>query len=166
MSGVGEIQERFREVMRRCAQGVTIVTFFMDGKPHGITVSSFTSLSMNPPLVMLAIAKDIPSHEWLVGSTGFGVSILAHDQAWLSERFAGRDTLTKNRFEGVEYEEGEMGIPMIKNAVAWIECRRWRTYEGGDHTILVGEVVNARVVREDMPLVYYNRNYTYPAINK
>ncbi len=154
------VQEGFKEVMRHYAQGVTVVTARHGERLIGITVSSFTSISMNPPLAMIAIAKASSSHEPLVNAEHFAVNVLSSDQAWVSERFAGRVAGVRDKFENIPYRLGSTGSPLILGAVAWLECKRWRVYEGGDHSIIIGEVIEARLTRRTQPLVYYNRSYT------
>ena len=155
--------------MRAYPQGVTVVTFATDEGPKGITVSSFTSVSLSPPLVLVSIAKGSALHDSLRRSKGFAVNLLADDQKSVSDRFAGRVQM-KDRFDGLRFKKGVAGSPIIDGAHAAIECKAWRTYEGGDHSLLIGEVVSAAVIHpKKKPLVYYSQQYTsteaqeYPA---
>ena len=154
--------------MRAYPQGVTVATTSSRDGPKGITVSSFTSVSLEPPLVLISIAKTSSVHGLFKGAGTYAVNFLADDQKSVSDRFAGR-TKAKDRFEGIKFTKGETGSPIIDGARAVIECRAWRAYEGGDHSILVGEVVSARTLNHKRPLVYYSRQYTtteqleYPA---
>ena len=151
--------EKLKQFMRNFPQGVTVVTTSYDGRFWGITVSSFTSISLEPPLVMVAISKTAPSHGAFTSSGMFAVNLLAQDQNWVSDIFAGR-VEGAEKFEKVDYSLSGSGLPLIAGAVGYLECRTWRMYEGGDHTIILGEVVEGSVTRGEKPLVYYNRGYT------
>ena len=162
------LQDALKEVMRIYPQGVTVVTTGGTDGPRGITVSSFTSVSLDPPLVMISISKGSALHDVFVKAAKFAVNFLADDQKSVSDRFAGR-TGPGERFEGLRYRTGSSGCPIIEGARASIECGSWRVYEGGDHSMIVGEVVAARALNAKRPLVYYSQQYTtteaaeYPA---
>ena len=166
--GEDPVQAGLKQAMRVYPQGVTVVTFGAPDGPKGITVSSFTSVSLSPPLVLVSIAKGSALHDLIVRSEAFAVNFLADDQKSVSDRFAGRVQL-RDRFEGLSYRKGSTGCPIIDGARAAIECRPWRAHDGGDHTILVGQVVSARALSAKKPLVYYSQQYTtteaqeYPA---
>jgi flavin reductase (DIM6/NTAB) family NADH-FMN oxidoreductase RutF len=145
----------FKHAMSHFASGVTIVTTENDGKPFGMTVSSFASLSLHPPLVLVCVEKSLKTHDAITSAGRFGVSILGTDQAHLSNRFASR---IDDKFEGVETERGELGVPLIANALTTLECHLHSQLSGGDHTIFVGEVASVRT-REGSPLVYYRAGY-------
>ena len=149
-------------------QGVTVVTTTGPSGPTGLTVSSFTSISLEPPLVLISIAKGSVIHDLFRGAKVYAVNFLADDQKSVSDRFAGR-TKVVDRFEGLGFVRGITGSPIIDGARVAIECRAWQVYEGGDHSILVGEVVSAKTYNTKRPLVYYSQQYTttehleYPA---
>ena len=163
-----EVQNGLKQAMRVYPQGVTVVTAEAAKGPTGLTVSSFTSISLVPPLVLVSIAKGSSLHDVLRNAKAYAVNFLADDQKSVSDRFAGR-TGSADRFTGVKYTKGVTGSPIIHGVRAVIECRAWRAYEGGDHSILVGEVVTAKVLNSKRPLVYYAQQYTttetteYPA---
>ena len=146
---------RFRQAMGHFASGVTVVTSASAGELYGMTVSSFASLSLNPPLVLICIDKSVPSHDMIRDSGRFVVNILAERQEHLSRRFA---TTANDKFKGVAWHSGQLGLPVLDNTLAAIECRLRDALDGGDHTIFVGEVVDAEV-REGAPLLYYRRGY-------
>ena len=154
--------------MRIYPQGVTVVTTSTEDGPRGITVSSFTSVSLNPPLVLISISKGSGLHDTFRDSKVFAVNFLADDQRSVSDRFAGRAEL-RDRFQGLKFGPGVTGSPIIDGVRAMIECRKWQVYDGGDHSILVGEVMAARAINSKRPLVYYSQQYTttelqeYPA---
>ena len=163
-----DIKSGLKHVMRVYPQGVTVATTQLPGGPTGITVSSFTSVSLEPPLVLISIAKSSALHDPFRDAKHYAINFLADDQKSVSDRFAGR-TQARDRFEGIQFTRGATGSPVIAGARATIECRAWRVYEGGDHSILVGEVVAAKTLNSKRPLVYYSQQYTtteqaeYPA---
>ena len=164
----GDLQSGLKQAMRVYPQGVTVVTAKVENGPKGITVSSFTSVSLSPPLVLISIAKGSGLHDAFRGAKAFAVNFLADDQKSVSDRFAGREEL-QDRFEGLKFKEGVTGSPIIDGVRAMVECKTWQVYEGGDHSILVGEVVAAKALNSKRPLVYYAQQYTttelqeYPA---
>ena len=145
--------------MRVYPQGVTVVTTQSGAGPKGITVSSFTSVSLDPPLIMISIAKISGMHDTIVGAEKFAVNFLADDQKSVSDRFAGRSGPAE-RFQGLKHRAGVTGSPIIDGVRAAIECRNWRVFEGGDHSIVIGEVLAASVFGSKRPLVYYSQQYT------
>jgi len=151
--------EKLKTFMRNYPQGVTVVTTRYGGRLWGITVSSFTSVSLEPPLVLVSISKTAPSHEALVNSEFFAVNLLADDQSLVSDVFAGR-VEGAEKFQKIDYQLSSNGSPIITNTIGFLECRMWRKYEGGDHTIILGEVIDGEITREAKPLIYYNRGYT------
>ena len=149
-------KDEFRRALGHFASGVTIVTNRSeDGQPRGITVSAFSSLSLEPPLVLICIDKRASLHDYLKEEGHFAVNILADDQELISRRFASK---VADRFEGLGYREGATGAPLIIGALASIECRIVHTYPGGDHTIIVGEVL-ATDVGDGHPLAYFRGGY-------
>jgi flavin reductase (DIM6/NTAB) family NADH-FMN oxidoreductase RutF len=153
-----DVQTGLKQAMRVYPQGVTVVTV-ESGGPKGLTVSSFTSVSLDPPLVLVSISKGSGLHDVMHEAKAYAVNFLADDQKSVSDRFAGR-TDKKDRFEGIRFTKGLTGSPIIAGSRAVIECRAWRTYDGGDHSILVGEVVSAKALSSKKPLVYYSQQYT------
>jgi flavin reductase (DIM6/NTAB) family NADH-FMN oxidoreductase RutF len=146
----------FRSVLGRFASGVTVVTTRDgDGADIGMTVSAFCSVSLEPPLVLCCIEHTAQMHDVLVGASAFAVNILADDQEAISRRFSERQ---EDRFDGIGYERGQNGVALLAGALAWIECRAFARYDGGDHTIVVGEVENAEA-RAGAPLLYYRGGY-------
>ena len=147
---------QFKLAMSHFASGVTVVTTEVDGTPYGMTVASFASLSLHPPLVLICIEKGVKSHDAIARARKFGVSILGRDQADISGRFATRKI--EDKFEGVAVRRGELGVPLIDGAVTTLECRVHEQLPGGDHSIFVGEVVDAKT-SDGAPLVYFRSGY-------
>lgn len=146
----------FRQVMSRFLSGVTVVTTAWNGELYGITVSSFSSLSLEPTLVLISIDKKSRSHEAIMHAGQFVVNILAEEQQELSARFASRDEGQK--FVGTSYHTGTLGLPILDNVLAYAECRLFDQLPGGDHTIFVGEML-AGNARDGQPLGYFGGSY-------
>jgi flavin reductase (DIM6/NTAB) family NADH-FMN oxidoreductase RutF len=146
----------FRKACGAYATGVTVATVIgRDGKPHGMTVNSFTSVSLDPPLVLVCIGHKAASHGPFSTAATFAVNVLGEAQQDLSTRFASSHP---NRFEGVEWYEGELGAPVLAGALAVLECETQERVEAGDHTIFIGLVRRANV-HEGAPLVYFSGKY-------
>lgn len=145
----------FKLAMSHFASGVTIVTTEVDGKPYGLTVASFASLSLHPPLVLVCVEKSVKSHDAIAAAKKFAVNILAAHQGSVSDRFASR---TDDKFAGLAWANGTLGVPLIPDALTSIECRLHAQLPGGDHSIFVGEVV-AIAAREGEPLLYFRSGY-------
>ena len=125
------------------------------GRPYGMTVASFASLSLRPPLVLVCIEKSVKTHDAIVAARKFGVSILGADQADISTRFASR---SDDKFSGIDVKRGELGVPLIAGALTTLECSVHDQLPGGDHSIFVGEVVRA-ATRDGVPLLYFRSGY-------
>jgi len=145
----------FKLAMSHFASGVTVVTTEHEGKPFGMTVAAFSSLSLHPPLVLVCIEKTVKTHDAIASAGTFGVSILSSKQADISNRFASR---AEDKFAGTEVVRGELGVPLIGGAITRLACKVTEKLEGGDHTIFVGEVVDANT-EEGEPLVYFRSGY-------
>lgn len=151
--------QSFKNALAQFASGVTVVTTQVDGCLHGLTVSAFSSLSLDPPLVIICVSKDIPSHEVLEVSGNFAVNFLSESQVDLGRRFAGLIDGVVDRFEGVEIVSSPADNPLIAGSLGWLDCRLWRVYDGGDHSIFVGEVQAAGTGSGERPLLYFNRRW-------
>ena len=146
----------FRNALSRFPSGVNVVTTKdAAGRPHGITVSAFCSLSLSPPLVLICIEGTTASHNAFAQSGVFVVNILKESQQTLSEQFAAPAV---DKFEDVEFRSGIEGVPVLIDALASLECRLKHTYDGGDHTIYVGEVETVNLSDGD-PLIYFQGDY-------
>jgi flavin reductase ActVB len=150
-------QLAFRNAMARFASGVTIVTTrSSDGAFVGFTASAFSSLSLDPPLLLVCLQKDAECYAAFMENDDFAVSILAHGQDEVARRFA---TKKIDKWEGTPSVPGKIvGLPLIADASAHCECRIRERADGGDHTILIGEVVRAEVTDAE-PLLHYNRQF-------
>ena len=149
-------KDEFHAALSRFPSGVTVVTTKdKDERFHGITVSAFCSVSLEPPMVLVCIDKTTGSHPAFEFGKVFVVNVLNEEQARLSEHFASH---IADKFDGIEYSETEDGIPILDDALVNLECRLVYMHEGGDHTIFVGEIQKAKV-KDGKPLLYFHRNY-------
>ncbi len=150
---------RLREVMRRVPQPVVVVTVRAGEEVRGMTAASFTSVAFAPPLVSVDVKTGARTHRLITQSGRFAISILAHDQGPLAERFARPDLEGLAQFEGVPHRTGASGLPLIEGAVGYLDCRVIAAYAGGDHTIFVAEVEAAETGRDTLPLIFVARDY-------
>jgi flavin reductase (DIM6/NTAB) family NADH-FMN oxidoreductase RutF len=149
-------KNQLRQVMGHFATGVTIITTLNKaGQMHGLTANAFTSVSLEPPLLLISVDKKAESWPAFEESRVFTVNILADDQEGLSRKFA---VSGGNKFEGVAYRIGANGAPILEGALAFIECTLYAAYEGGDHSIYLGEIQQAEI-REAKPLLFFRGGY-------
>jgi flavin reductase (DIM6/NTAB) family NADH-FMN oxidoreductase RutF len=151
--------ESMRLAMRHWVAGVTIVTSVGQDVQHGMTVSSFTSISLIPPMVLVSLERATRTYELVVESGIFGVSILPVKQQLLSERFAGRVGPEDDRFIGVDTFSLISPVPLILGALAVFDCRVVNAFPAGTSTVFLAEVMAADSVEGGDPLVYTNRSY-------
>ncbi len=149
-------KDEFRRTLGRFASGVTVVTTRdSDGRLHGITVSAFCSVSLEPPLILVCIEKNTGSHYAFEQSKSFVINILREDQQYLSERFA---SFLPDKFAETKYHSGIDDLPVLEDVLANLECRLVNSHANGDHTIYVGEIERANV-NDGKPLVYWESSY-------
>jgi flavin reductase (DIM6/NTAB) family NADH-FMN oxidoreductase RutF len=153
-------QSAFRAALSRFASGVTVVSTVLDGADHAMTASAFTSVSLDPPLVLVCSHKSSRFHDAVLGSGVWGVSILAEEGTAASAWFAHKGRPLETQFDGIAHHRGASGSVLLDQSLAWLECTTETVVDGGDHTILVG-AVTAAGVRDDIddPLLYYRSHY-------
>ncbi len=150
-------KSRFRRVCGRFATGVTVATAFgADGTPHGMTANSFSSVSLEPPLVLICVGHTATILPHIRTAESFGINILTEGQQHISELFARKGY---DRFDGVAWHRGETGVPLLRGVLATMECARRQIVASGDHDIIVGEVVRAHWNDDERPLVYFAGQY-------
>ena len=146
----------FRSALSHFASGVTVVTTKdATEKTFGITVSAFCSVSLDPPLVLICIEKTTGSHHAFEQSGRFTVNILSANETAVSEHFA---SLIEDKFAGIEHAVDEHGVPILQGSLATLQCRLFKTLDGGDHSIFLGEVEHV-IVRDADPLIYFKGSY-------
>jgi len=147
---------QFKSTLGRFASGITVITTHdADGRDHGMTLSAFSSLSLDPPLVLACIGDAASIAGTMATADHFALNILAADQEPLSRRFSAKD---EDRFEQIGMTRGAHGLPLLDGALGHLQCRITARYPGGDHTIVVGEVI-AATSRDGDPLLYYRGGY-------
>ncbi len=144
-----------RAVLGHFPSGVTIVTGAVDGVPAGFTCQSFSSLSLDPPLVLILPGRSSSSWPKIEATGRFCVNVLAHDQQDLSTTFARSGA---DKFAGVEWWPSALGSPILAGATAWIDCTLYDCHDGGDHLIVVG-AVHDLAAEESLPLVFHRGTY-------
>jgi flavin reductase (DIM6/NTAB) family NADH-FMN oxidoreductase RutF len=152
-------QDQLRLVMRHWTTGITVVSTQYQGVRHGMTVSSFTSVSLEPQVVTISLAKSSRTHDLIQSAGSFGITILSTDQQNISELFAGQTTETEDRFKGQEILTLETGAPFIKAGLAFLDCNVIAVHDFGTNSLFIGEVAAARAGESGTPLVYYDQQY-------
>ncbi len=159
-TGAAPTPDAFRGVMGRFATGVTIMTTEHEGAPHGMTANAVTSVSLDPLLVLVSVERSTVMAEQVIAAGAFAISFLAWEQRALSDRFADPNRpLGREQFAGLDLLEGETGVPILEGGLGWVECRVWAVHDGGDHVLVVGEVVTLGEGGTSSPLVFYRGGY-------
>ena len=153
MSPVGP--DAFRETLKKFASGVTVVTTAHDGEMHGLTASSFASVSVVPPLILLVLNTESRTYALLRESGTFGVSILGEGAEDVAKGFALKGT---KPFDSLAHHMSKGGVPILDDAIAWLECSVESTFTGGTHEIVIGRV-EASGAGPGKPLIYFERAY-------
>ena len=152
----GHDPRTLRDALGCFATGVTVVTCLHEGNPAGLTVNSFTSVSLDPPLLLVCLHKEAASAAALVSAPNFAINVLQTGQQPASIRFSTRQ---EDRFGETPWSRGEAGAPILAESLGVFECERYAVYDGGDHHILVGQVVKARFDAGLDPLLYFRGRY-------
>lgn len=147
----------FRDTLGMFPTGVTVITARApSGEPIGLTVSSFNSVSLAPPLIVWSLSGHLPSVPIFENAAVYAINVLAEDQQDMSQRFASR---SDDKFAGLDYTEGVDGVPLLPGCAAWFQCRQFACYPGGDHVIFIGEVVRFESGEARKPLVFQGGAY-------
>ena len=148
----------FRGTLSYWASGVTVITSRRGDEVRGMTASAFSSVSLNPPLVLVCVDRAANTLDFIEKSGVFAVNILAREQEDVSRACASRKVEESRRLEGIPYHEEPTGSPVLDHAIGFLDCRVEHSYDGGDHVIFVGRV-EAAGAREGEPLLYYRAAY-------
>jgi flavin reductase (DIM6/NTAB) family NADH-FMN oxidoreductase RutF len=146
----------FRAVMRRFPTGVTVVTTIFDGVPKGFTANAFSSVSAQPPMVLICVNRQARSHPLISRAGHFCVNLLRLDQQSIAERFASHEPV--NPFESIPYTTATTGSPILENTLAYLDCELAEEHTAGTHTVFIGTVLGSGV-RDGAPLGYFNASY-------
>lgn len=151
----------FRRALGRFATGVCVVTTNAAGVDHAMTANTFTSVSLEPPLVLICVETEARFHDAVLDSGSWGVSVLEAPARALSEWFATRGRPVHGQLDRTPHYRGpKTGVALLDAAVSWLECRTWSVVPAGDHSVVIGEVVSAAVRQEETGvLIYYRSAY-------
>jgi flavin reductase (DIM6/NTAB) family NADH-FMN oxidoreductase RutF len=149
----------FRHAMGHFASGVTIMTTTTAGRMHGMTVSAFTSQSLDPLLILVSVERSTVMHQLVLQSRAFAINILDEHGEGTARFFADNARLNGPEFREGAYQIGTTGSPILDEAAAYLEATVHSTLEAGDHTIIVGQVVALEILRDAEPLIYYRSGY-------
>jgi flavin reductase (DIM6/NTAB) family NADH-FMN oxidoreductase RutF len=152
-------QYQFRRVMGHFATGVTILTTSLGEELHGMTANALCSVSLDPLLVLVCVNKQARTHAVLSESGVFALNVLAEEQEHISRLFADDTVDAAHSLTGLSHRRGAAGAPILTDCLAYVECRVVAAYPGGDHTIFVGAVEDAGVLREGRPLIFFRGAY-------
>jgi flavin reductase (DIM6/NTAB) family NADH-FMN oxidoreductase RutF len=150
--------DELRNLMRNVPAAVAVVTVDVDGERLGLTVASFVSLSLEPPLIGVSVSRHAALHELLRRAEEFGVNLLSGEQERIAQHFA-RGVPPIGLWEGVEVRPGP-GPPLLAGALGWLRCRRVSEHDAGDHTLFAGEATHVEAGRAETALVYMRQRYT------
>lgn len=148
--------EDFKSVMRHYPTGVTVVTSLRDGQPRGVTVNAFSSVSADPPTVLICINREARSYLYISTSKIFCVNILAADQVELAERFSGK--MRERQFEDVAFTIDKTGAAVLGGTVAHLDCEVLQEHQASSHSIFIGRVLSCSA-RPGVPLGYFNGGF-------
>ncbi len=159
--GTAPTEAAFRRVLGHFPSGVTVTTILGPREPMGMTVASFTSLSLHPPLVLVCIDRRAGMHDLVVTAPGFAVNVLAADGERTARWFASKTRHAGGMFDDHPWRPGpSTGAPILHEALAWLDCRREMVHPGGDHSIVVGRVAALEVARPDAaPLIWFQGGF-------
>lgn len=153
-------QDTYRTTLGNFATGVTVVTMNAQGENHAMTVNSFASVSLEPPLVLYNADKGTDSHDFTAKAGNYAVNILTNEQKWISNRFAGEHKEMDDPFEDIDLRRELTGAPIFENALAYVDCSLYANHDAGDHTIYIGEVESLGVQKPDAdPLTFFRGDY-------
>lgn len=149
-------QEQFRRAMGSFATGVTIITVDYEGGAQGMTANAFASVSLDPLLVLVCVDQKARTHAHLHARKRFGINVLAENQRAISEHYADPDRVEP--WEGARFDRTQHGTPVLRGALAYLECRLQSSQDAGDHTIFIALVEDV-VVRSGQPLIFFEGDY-------
>jgi len=153
-------RDDFRNILGNFATGVTIVTTRVGDSTHGMTANAFSSLSLDPPLVLVCVDKTANSHELIAEAGFYAVNILSRGQQDISDEFARKAEGRTHSIDHLAHRFGVTGAPLLEGCLAYLDCRVTDAYEGGDHTIYVARVEDGAITLEGDPLIFFRARYS------
>lgn len=154
MTGINSL---FKDVMARFPTGVTVITTKFANKQFGLTANSFTSVSLDPPLILFCIAKFSGSYDAFMQTSSFAVNLLTQDQEQIAKHFASK---ILDKFENISYITSAKNNIILSNSLGYLELKKYATHDAGDHSIIIGEVINGKIDKNAIPLQYLDRNFS------
>jgi flavin reductase (DIM6/NTAB) family NADH-FMN oxidoreductase RutF len=148
-----------KDVLRNFGTGVTVITAMSADGPIGFTCQTFASLSLDPPLVSFCPARTSTTWPRIREIGQFTINILADDHSWLSDTFAQAGASGADKFDGVGFSVSSGGSPVLEGVLAWVDCRLHAEHDGGDHTIVVADVLDLDATADVNPLFYFRGGY-------
>lgn len=148
------VKKEISDAARKIVQGVSVVSTAYEGRVNAMTAAWLSRVSFTPPLIMVAVGPARHTHDMIIGSGVFAVNVLGPDNIELGRHFGLKTGRKTDKFEGVEYETRVTGSPVLTECVAWMDCRVHSHHEAGDHTIIVGEILDGAAPGDREPLVY------------
>jgi len=148
-----------KNIMRRIPYPVTIVTAAFENSKRGITIGSFTSLSLDPPLISFNVDRESQMHELLSNTSYFAVHVPSEERADLCNHFALSDLTDREQFDHISHEMHSFGIPLIKDVCAILICESYSIIEAGDHSLVIGEIVESHQFKQDPAILYFDGRY-------
>jgi len=155
MTGVKEDISKAKKLL---SHGVYVISTIHEGRVNALTAAWVARASFVPPLITISIGKTRFSHDMIMGSGVFAVNILGPENIETGKRFGLKTGRKTNKFEGLDYETSVTGSPILKDCIAWLDCRVVSSHEAGDHTVFIGEVVSGGVKKEDASPLIYDRD--------
>lgn len=149
----------YRRLMSHFPTGISVITTKAGDHLHGMTANAVTSVSLNPPSLLVVVGKENDTHDLIPKMGGFVVNFLSKEQAWLSDRFADRHKVA-DMFEGVSWHPGSAGVPILDGSLGYVECTLEHAFPAFDHTIYVGRVAALATGSDGPPLIYHKSHYT------
>lgn len=152
---------QFRQLLGRFATGVTVITANHNNEKHGMTANAFTSVSLNPPLILVSIDKRANMHEIMMEHDAFCVNFLPDNRREWSDWWAGKAPKDADQFADIPHTNSPTGSPVLEGCLGYIDCKVWERYPGGDHTLVLGEVQEAEVNMDPnvKPLLFFASKY-------
>jgi flavin reductase (DIM6/NTAB) family NADH-FMN oxidoreductase RutF len=148
------VKKEISEAVKKLVHGVYVISTVHDGRVNAMTAAWVARVSFSPPLLVVAVGHQRFTHDMIKGSGVFAVNVLGPDNIDIGKHFGLKTGKRTDKFEGVEYETKATGSPVLPGCVAWMDCRVYGAHEAGDHTLFVGEILDAGITRDVEPIVY------------
>lgn len=152
-------EDQFKSAMQNFTTGITVVSTNYQGMLYGLTINSFTSVSLSPPLVLFCVNKNSNNIKGFKSSDVFAISILSEHQKLISVHFARSNVNAFKKFENIDYQLGINKCPLINESICLVECHKTSEYDGGDHIIFLGKVTSVKINSNLKPLLYFAKSY-------